>query len=220
MRQNLSAAVLASLLYASGSALHAQESSFLIVPRVGVMRQALPFTQQFLLAPDFRSKWRYEMDAAPVIGALIEVPTPLKSLVVRLEASQAGRSDIRKAEGSDGPPTYGDVTAEIQIATIAAVFQPPRFCRISVCPRLVGGGGVKKYKFTGNLLWDDIVDRFADDQSHTTLQVGAGIVGYVSRLAIIVEVMDYSNAINFASRDQPTSRTHDVSLNLGAGVRF
>jgi hypothetical protein len=220
MRQKLSAGVLASLLFASGNTLHAQGTSLLVMPRAGVIRQALPLTQQFILAPDFRTKWRYEMDAAPIVGALIEVPTPLKSLAVRLEASQAGRSDIRKAEGSDGPPTYGEVTAEIQIASIAAVFQPPRFCRGGVCPRLLGGGGIKRYNFTGNLLWDDIVDRFADDQSHATLQLGAGIVAYVSRLAIIVEVMDYSNGINFASRDQPTDRAHDLSFNLGAGVRF
>ncbi len=184
------------------------------------MRQALPFSQQFLLVPDFQRKWRYEMNAAPTWGALLEVPTPLKSLAVRFEASQAGRAEIRRVEGSDGPPTNDDVSAKIQIASIAAVFQPARFCWGDVCPRLVGGGGVKKYDFTGNLLWDDIVDRFADDQSRATLQLGAGIVAYASRLAIIVEVMDYSNGIRFASRDQPTSRTHDLTFNLGAGVRF
>jgi hypothetical protein len=198
----------------------AQDPSFIIMPRAGVMTQARPFTQQFLLLPDYSRKWKYEMDPALAYGAVIEVPTPYKSLGVRLEISNAGKAEIRRVAGSDGPPTHDEVSARVRITSAAAIYQPSRFCWGNVCPRLLGGGGIKQYDFEGNLLWDDIVDRFADDQSHATLQLGAGVVAYASRLAIIAEVVDYSNGIKFASRDQPTSRTHDLAFTLGAGVRF
>ena len=219
MRLVPSALVLAIALLSSSAPVDAQQPSFIVMPKGGFVVQARPFQQQHLLVSDFQRIWKYEMDAAATYGILIETPTPFKSLGVRLEASRAGRASIREVPGSTGPPTR-DVSAKVNIASIAAVFQPERFCWGNVCPRLLGGGGVKSYDFEGNLLWDDIVDRFADDQSPLTLQLGAGIVAYVSRLAIIAEITDYSNGIRFASRDQPTNRVHDIAFNLGAGLSF
>jgi hypothetical protein len=195
------------------------EPSFIIMPRAGVIAQARPFTQNFLLVPDYTRKWRYKMDPSVTYGALIEVPTPYRSVGVRLEMSSASRENVTKS-GGEGPPLQDEVTAQIDIASAAMIYQPARLCWGGVCPRLLGGGGIKRYDFEGNLLWDDIVDRFAEDQSHFTLQLGAGIVAYASRLAIIAEIVDYSNGIRFASRDQPTNRAHDLAFSLGAGVRF
>jgi hypothetical protein len=184
------------------------------------MAQALPFTQNFLAVPDYTRKWKYRMEAAPAYGGLIEVPTPYRGLGVRLEMIDRGRSGIENVNG-EGPPIQDEVTAKIDVISAALIYQPARACWGDVCPRLIGGGGIKRYDFQGNLLWDDIVDRFADDQTHFTLQLGAGIAAYTSsRLVFIAEIVDYSNGVKFASRDQPTSRTHDVAFSFGAGVRF
>ena len=199
--------------------LRAQDPSFIIMPRGGVMAQARPFTQNFLIVPDYMRKWRYKMEPSVAYGGLVEVPTPYKSIGGRLEMSRGSRSKITRA-GGEGPPLQDEVSAQMNITTAAVIYQPARACWGDVCPRLLGGGGVKQYDFEGNLLWDDVVDRFADDQSHFTLQLGAGIVAYTSRIAIIAEIVDYSNGIRFASRDQPTSRAHDLAFSLGAGVRF
>lgn len=219
MRRSLSvAAVLISGFLPAGN-LRAQEPSFVVMPRAAVMAQALPFTQNFLLVPDYMRKWRYKMEPSVAYGGLIEVPTPYKSIGVRLEMSNGSRATITQS-GGEGPPIYDEVSAQMSIVTGAIIYQPGRACWGDVCPRLLGGGGIKRYDFEGNLAWDDIIDRFADDQSHFTLQLGVGVVAYVSRMAIIAEVVDYSNGIRFASRDQPTSRAHDIAFSLGAGVRF
>jgi hypothetical protein len=188
--------------------------------RGGVVAQAVPFSQQFALTTQIDERWRYRTEPALSYGAIVETPTPMRSFGLRFEGSRIGRATIRKAEGSKGPPTNGDVTAKVGVVSAAALYQPESWCWNSVCPRLIGGLGVKRYDFEGNLLWDDIVDRFADDQSRTTLQLGGGIIAYMSRIAIVAEVVDFSNSIKFASRDHPTNRAHDLSFNVGAGVRF
>ena len=219
MKPILTFALVATATFLAGRGLHAQDPSFIIMPRAGVMAQARPFTQNFLLLPDYMRKWKYKMEPAVAYGGLIEVPTPYKSVGVRLEMNNGSRATITQS-GGEGPPTSGEVSAQLSIISAAMIYQPSRACWGGVCPRLLGGGGIKRYDFEGNLAWDDIIDRFADDQSHFTLQLGAGVVAYASRLAIIAEIVDYSNGIKFASRDQPTSRAHDVAFSLGAGVRF
>lgn len=201
-------------------AVHAQQPSLVIMPKAAVVAQARPFSQQFAIVDNFETLWRYRMEPALSYGALVEAPTPYKSLGIRLEMSKAGKSEITKAGNSDGPPTYGEVSARVSVASAAAIFQPEKYCWASVCPRLIGGAGVKRYDFEGDLLWDDVRERFARDQSRTTIQLGAGIIAYASRLAIIAEVVDYSNSIVFASADNRTNRVHDVSVTVGAGVRF
>ncbi len=219
MKRILTFALASAATCFTASGLHAQDPSFIIMPRAGVLAQARPFTQDFLLVPDYMRKWRYKMEPSVAYGALVEVPTPYKSLGVRLEMSNGSRATITQS-GGEGPPTAGEVSAQMNIISAAMIYQPSRACWGGVCPRLLGGGGIKRYDFEGNLAWDDIIDRFAEDQSHFTLQLGAGVIAYASRIAIIAEIVDYSNGIRFASRNQPTSRAHDVAFSLGAGVRF
>ncbi|HEX5577785.1 MAG TPA: hypothetical protein VFX40_05370 [Gemmatimonadaceae bacterium] len=207
-------------LLAPKAPLAAQQPSFVIMPKAAVVAQARPFSQQFTIVDQFETRWRYRMEPALAWGALVETPTPYKSLGIRIEMSEAGKSEITKAGNSDGPPTYGEVSARVRVASAAAIFQPEKYCWGSVCPRLIGGAGIKRYDFEGDLLWDDVRERFAGDQSRTTIQLGAGVIAYASRLAIIAEVVDYSNSIMFASADNRTNRVHDLAFTLGAGVRF
>jgi hypothetical protein len=220
MRHTLSALVVSSALLVPAFPSGAQQPSFVVMPKAAVVAQARPFSQQFTIVDQFETLWRYRMEPAISYGALVETPTPYKSLGIRLEMSKAGKSEITKAGNSDGPPTYGEVSARVSVASAAAIFQPEKYCWGSVCPRLIGGAGIKRYDFEGDLLWDDVRERFARDQSRTTIQLGAGIIAYASRLAIIAEVVDYSNSIMFASADNRTNRVHDVSFTVGAGVAF
>ena len=220
MRDVLSILAVPLALLVPHGLLEAQQPSFVIMPKAAVVAQARPFSQQFAIVDQLETLWRYRMEPALSYGALVEAPTPYKSLGIRVEMSKAGESEITKAGNSDGPPTYGEVSARVSVASAAAIFQPEKYCWASVCPRLIGGAGVKRYDFEGDLLWDDVRERFARDQSRTTIQLGAGIIAYASRLALIAEVVDYSNSIMFASADNRTNRVHDLSFTVGAGVRF
>ena len=219
MRTAMSVVLLAFTAF-SATPLSAQQPPFLVMGRAGLVAQAVPFSQQFSLTTQIDERWRYRTQPAMSYGAIVETPTPWTSFGLRFEASQTGRATIKKTLDSKGPPTNGDVTTKVGVVSAAALYQPEGWCRNGICPRLIGGLGIKRYDFEGNLLWDDIVDRFADDQSRTTLQLGIGIIAYMSRFAIVAEVVDFSNSIKFASRDNPTNRVHDVSFNVGAGIRF
>lgn len=220
MRQTLSALVVPFVFVVPRAPLDAQHPSFVIMPKAAVVAQARPFSQRFAIVDQFETLWRYRMEPALSWGALVEAPTRYKSLGVRVEVSRAGKSEITKARDSDGPPTYGEVSARVSVASAAAVFQPAKYCRGSVCPRLIGGAGIKRYDFEGDLLWDDVRDHFARDQSHTTIQLGAGIIAYAPRLALIAEVVDYSNSIVFANPDNRTKRAHDLAFTVGVGLTF
>src|SRR5687768_7319486 len=174
MRHRLYSLVIPLALLVSPDTLEAQEPSFVVMPKAAVVAQARPFSQQFALVDQLETLWRYRMEPALSYGALVEAPTPYKSLGLRLEMSKVGKSEITKAENSDGPPTNGEVSARMTMASAAAIYQPARYCWGSVCPRLIGGAGIKRYDFEGDLLWDDVRERFARDQSRTTIQLGAG----------------------------------------------
>src|SRR5687768_2302808 len=220
MRSVMSVCLLASTAVFSSAELQAQQPSFLVMGRVGVVAQAVPFSQHFSLTTQIDERWRYRTQPAVSYGAIVETPTPFTSFGLRFEGARVSRAAIKKTKESLGPPTNGEVTAKVSLLSAAALYQPEGWCRNGVCPRLIGGLGVKRYDFEGNLLWDDIVERFAEDQSRTTLQLGVGIIAYMSRIAIVAEAVDFSNSIKFASRDNQTNRVHDLSFNLGAGVRF
>lgn len=200
--------------------IEAQKVRLLVAPRAGVITPATSISQRFDQVPGFDATWRYDMKPAFSYGALVEVPTPLAGLGVRLEWTEGQKASITHADGTAGPPTYGDVSAKLRITSAAALIQPERLCLRNVCPRLVAGAGIKQYDFEGALLWDDVVDRFAKDQSVTTLQLGLGLITYLDRFAIIAEVNDFSNRVEFATPDNAANRVHDLVINLGAAIRF
>ena len=94
MRHALSALVVPFVLLAPAAQLDAQQPSFVIMPKAGIVAQARPFSQQFAIVDHFETLWRYRMEPALSSGALVETPTPDKSLGIRLERSKAGKSEM------------------------------------------------------------------------------------------------------------------------------
>jgi hypothetical protein len=184
--------------------------------------QAVPFEREFNdLGPEYRQVWRYRYQPDLVWGAAADLTTPGLPVGIRLEVNHAPSLTVEQKQGSPGPPVFERGSGAVTTATAAAIVQPARACLGALCPRLLVGGGVKQYRFDVELLSDDIVFPFAEDQSHTTLQVGVGVAARRNRVSLVAEVNDYSNRFKlFYNEDESRRRVHDTVATLGLAFHF
>lgn len=221
MRSVLLAAVALSAL-GFPALLPAQSSpvQITLIPRVGVLTQAAPFdmnTDHFSVRP--RPVFRYRFEDDLVLGLAAEVEWAGVPVRLRGEVSHAPSLTLVEDEESTGPDVWGDDHATMTSTTVSVVVQPRQTCVGAVCPRVLAGVGVKHYRLSAELLSGDIVSPLAQDQTQTTLQLGAGVEARLSRLSLIAEVNDYSNDFDFYYQIDNDGRVHDVVATLGLAVR-
>jgi hypothetical protein len=183
----------------------------------GVHSQTGAFRQDFsALVPGLESRYRFERGGS--LGASLELGRARFPLGIRVSLNQSPSLGLERPPGSLGAPFLGPATGRVTTATVAAFLEPRRTCVGRVCPRAVLGGGIKRYRFDANLLLDDIVEPFADDQVRPTLQVGVGLRATVGRVVLMTDVTDFSNGFRFTNRTYPGRRVHDTIVSLGVGV--
>ena len=194
-----------------------------LLPRVGLLTQAVPFQREFTdLPPEYHQVWRYRIQPDVVLGLAADIATASLPVGVRIEASHAPSLVIEQEGGSLGPDVFDEASGSgtMTTATVAAIVQPARTCMGVVCPRLLVGGGVKQYRFDTELLSGDIVFPLAEDQARLTLQLGAGVVARRKRVSLVAEVNDYSNKVAlFQDTDDPRRRVHDTIATLGIALQ-
>ena len=139
---------------------------------------------------------------------------------LRLALNRAPSLTLERDPGYSGAPLLGPASGRVTTATIAVLLEPRQTCLGPVCPRIVLGGGIKRYRFDANVLIDDIVVPFADDQNRPTLQLGIGMRATVAGFVVVTEISDFSNGLRFGNSTYPSKRTHDTIVSLGLGIRF
>lgn len=185
----------------------------------GVLSQTGPFRQDLgALAPGWVSGYRFNRGGC--VGASLELVRARFPLGIRLALSQSASLRLERAPGFIGAPVLEPASARVTTATIAMLLEPRRTCVGRVCPRLMLGGGVKRYWFNADLVYDDIIEPFADDQTRPTLQLGVGVRATVAGIVLTADISDFSNSLRFGNVTYPSKRTHDTIVSLGLGIRF
>jgi hypothetical protein len=211
--------VLGILSICSATAMSAQDSPMRVtlVAHGGVHAQTGPFRQDLgALVPGLVTRYRFDRGGS--LGASLELGRARFPLGIRVSVNQSPSLGLERTPGSLGAPFLEPATGRVTTATVAVVLEPRRTCFGRVCPRALLGGGIKRYRFDANLLLDDIVEPFADDQFHPTLQMGVGVRATVGKAVLMADVTDFSNGFRFTNQTYPGRRVHDTIVSLGVGV--
>lgn len=221
MRTVFFAAILLSLLARPASLAGQERASITFLPRAGVLVQTSPFEVEFDDVPGFTQHWHYRFQPGVALGAAAELRAPGFPVALRGEVSFAPALTLEEDDDNLGPELYGpgeEPGGSLTAATVAAVLASDRLCLGPLCPRLLVGGGIKRYHFDAEVLSGDIVSRFAEDQTQTTLQVGVGLAARLRRALLVAEVNDYSNSVDYAFTDNDGGRVHDTVFSLSVAV--
>ena len=213
------------VLLSTPQALAAQwdEVQLTLTPRVGLYTQPRPFEQPFNdPPPEYRQVWRYRFESGPSFGLAADLAFPGKAIGLRVEANHTPSLTLRQDDGSLGPPVFEEGSSnDASVTTITAALrvEPRAACLGGVCPRLLLGAGLKRYRFDTELLSGDVVFPFAEDQSRLAVQLGAGISAPLgARTSLVAELNDYVNSVDLW-QDEDGGWTHEAVLSVGIGVR-
>lgn len=207
-------------LYSAASLVAQDETVHVtLVAHGGVLAQTVAFRQDFgALVPGLVSGHRF--DHGRSLGASLELGRARSPLGVRFALNRASALTLENDPGYKGAPLYGPASGTITTATIAVLLEPRQTCFGPFCPRLLLGGGIKRYRFKANVRNDDVIEPFADDQDRPTLQLGIGVRATVSGFVLIADISDFSNGLRFGNATYPSKRTHDTIVSLGLGIRL
>ena len=138
-------------------------------------------------------------------GAALELKVMLIPFAIRANVERTQATDIENAAGDRvGTVTMTNITGDLLLRPLPSI--------IPVQPYLLGGGGVKQYKFR-----DFATGSFGstDDHSDPTLHVGAGVGVGIGPLGINIEAGDYISRFKFAGE---TKLQNDLYGTLGIRI--
>lgn len=217
----LSCTLLLALLHPEGLLAQQAPQYISILPRLGVLTQPVPFKQYWNdPPPEFRQVWRYRFAPALAFGMAAEFGAESLPLRLRTEVNHTPSARLHHIAESFGPPLHEEATAGLTSATVAVVAEPEQACFRMFCPRLLAGGGVKHYRFEADVISDDTIYPFAQDQTRLTVQLGAGVAVRLPRITLVAEVNDFSNQLRFFRLDDPSGRVHDTLATMGVTIRL
>jgi hypothetical protein len=190
----------------------AAQSSLRLVPQVGVY---VPMSDLGRVDSADGAVDIAKMESTLGFGLALEV-LPRSSVSFRLGGAFGTDSDVPVSGiGCTACKARGTVLT----VTGAAVLRPVP-ASIPLRPYLLAGAGLKSYNFRYDASLGNHAEAFVNDQTHATIQLGAGIELNLGLLRLLLEASDYTSGFRLGddSATGEAKRQHDIFITVGVAA--